>query len=164
MFNFVNNFSHFPGKGGRSRKPLALDLFIGTGSVGHRLSELGFQVVSLDIRSQNNPTFCTNILTWKYWEAFQPGDFTVIGASPLVLNIRRPKPSVSGTWRELTSWSKRHLKSFLSSTQNTGGSRTHVQVCSKNGRWSETSHFWMSIIANFAIGGTKNPRDFGHVK
>jgi len=72
-------------------RPMALDLFCGTKSVSNRLTELGFQVVSVDNRPSTNPTFCVNILTWKYWEVFRPGDFEVIGASPPCTEYSRAK-------------------------------------------------------------------------
>ena len=75
----------------RRRTPLALDLFCGSNSVGGRLRELGFQVVSVDNRPSTNPTFCVDILTWKYWEVFSPGDFEVIGASPPCTEYSRAK-------------------------------------------------------------------------
>jgi len=72
-------------------RPMALDLFCGTKSVSNRLTELGFQVVSVDNRPSTNPTFWVNILTWKYWEVFRPGDFEVIGASPPCTEYSRAK-------------------------------------------------------------------------
>ena len=61
--------------------PKALDLFTGTGSVANRLRELGYHVTTLDIRPWCDPNICVDILTWRYWEVFSPGDFEVIGAS-----------------------------------------------------------------------------------
>ena len=61
--------------------PKAFDLFTGTGSVANRLRELGYHVTTLDIRPSCDPNICVDILTWRYWEVFSPGDFEVIGAS-----------------------------------------------------------------------------------
>ena len=58
----------------------ALDLFSGTGSVGDRLKELGYNVISLDIDPKTNPTFPVDIMDWEYKE-YPPGYFKVIAAS-----------------------------------------------------------------------------------
>ena len=51
-------------------RPKALDLFSGTGSVGDRLRELGYDVVSLDIDPNRRPTIVTNVLAWEYAKDF----------------------------------------------------------------------------------------------
>ena len=61
-------------------RPKALDLFSGTGSVGDRLRELGYDVVSLDIDPNRRPTIVTNVLAWEYAKDFSPGYFSVIAA------------------------------------------------------------------------------------
>jgi len=61
-------------------KGRALDLFSGTGSVGARLIELGYEVISLDIDPKTNPTILTDILVWDYKEK-PPGYFRLIAAS-----------------------------------------------------------------------------------
>ena len=58
----------------------ALDLFSGTGSVGDRLKELGYNVISLDIDPKTNPTFPVDIMDWEYKE-YPPGYFKFIAAS-----------------------------------------------------------------------------------
>ena len=69
-------------KGGVLRqKKRALDLFSGTHSVGTRLKELGYEVVSLDIRKNTRPTISCDVLEWDYKTIFPPGHFRVIAAS-----------------------------------------------------------------------------------
>ena len=64
---------------GESVVPRALDLFSGTGAVGDRLREWGFEVVTLDSNPRCKATFCCNILDWDY-KQFPPGYFQVIAA------------------------------------------------------------------------------------
>ena len=60
----------------------ALDLFSGTHSVGDRLKQLGYRVVSLDVNPNTNPTICKNLLEWDYWLDFpKRGQFEIIAAS-----------------------------------------------------------------------------------
>ena len=61
-------------------RPRALDLFSGTGSVGARLRELGYEVVSLDIDRRRKPDILVNVLDWDYRAQFPPGHFSVIAA------------------------------------------------------------------------------------
>ena len=58
-----------------------LELFSGTGSVGHAFSIHGFEVVSLDKRPDYNPTICIDILDWDY-TCYPKDFFDVIWASP----------------------------------------------------------------------------------
>ena len=44
----------------------ALDLFSGTGAVSTRLSQWGYDVVSLDADPSCSPNICADILKWKY--------------------------------------------------------------------------------------------------
>ena len=72
-----------------SREPLItrrdklhmLDLFSGTGSVGSRFVDQGYEVVSVDIRASEHPTVCVDVLRWKFNE-YPPGYFDVIAAGP----------------------------------------------------------------------------------
>ena len=71
---------------GRKSKPkLALDLCSGTGSVGRRLAQKGYRVISVDIRSMHDPSvfqhFCVDLMEWDY-QRFRPGFFDLIAASP----------------------------------------------------------------------------------
>ena len=62
-------------------KKLALDLFSGTGSVGRALSNLGFDVISLDINPKFSPDIVCDILNWDFKNTrYRPGDFWVIAA------------------------------------------------------------------------------------
>ena len=63
------------------KKPLALNLFSGTGSVTRALERMGFEVHSLDLQRSSNPTFCIDILQWDY-RAIEPGTYDVIFVSP----------------------------------------------------------------------------------
>ena len=55
-----------------------LELFSGTGSVGKVAKELGYDVVSLDLKDAN---INTDILNWDY-KQFNRNNFQIIGASP----------------------------------------------------------------------------------
>lgn len=55
-----------------------LELFSGTGSVGKVCKELGYEVVSLDLKGAD---INTNILDWDYTQ-FNVGEFDIIWASP----------------------------------------------------------------------------------
>ena len=55
-----------------------LELFSGTGSVGKVAKELGWTVVSLDLK---NADIETNILDWNY-KQYNPHDFDIIWSSP----------------------------------------------------------------------------------
>lgn len=69
----------------RKRKITVLELFKGSGSVGNylRKSKLAdFDVTSLDVECEYEPTICENILTWQYRKSFPVGHFDIIWASP----------------------------------------------------------------------------------
>ena len=55
-----------------------LELFSGTGSVGKVAKELGYDVVSLDLKDAN---INTDILNWDY-KQFNRNNFQIIWASP----------------------------------------------------------------------------------
>ena len=58
----------------------ALDLFSGTGSVGKRLTELGFHVTSLDIDPNRKPDIVEDVLSWSYKDKYPQGYFYIIAA------------------------------------------------------------------------------------
>ena len=58
-----------------------LDLFCGTGSVGRKFSEQGYEVVSVDFRKSEHPTLCVDVLRWKF-KMYPVSHFDVIAASP----------------------------------------------------------------------------------
>ena len=62
-------------------KPRALDLFSGTGSVASHLTELSYEVMTLEIKRTNNPTFHLDITEWDY-RTLPRGYFQLIAASP----------------------------------------------------------------------------------
>ena len=64
-----------------NRKPLALNLFSGTGSVSRALERMGFEVNSLDLQRSGNPTFCVDVLQWDF-HAIEPETYVVIFMSP----------------------------------------------------------------------------------
>ena len=61
-------------------KGRALDLFSGTGSVGTRLRDLGYEVTSIDIDPRTKPTICQDILEWDFTQ-YLPGTFKIVAAS-----------------------------------------------------------------------------------
>ncbi len=58
----------------------ALDLFSGTGSVGQRLKEWGFEVHSLDVDPNSCAEICVDIIKWKYRNVYPPHFFDLIVA------------------------------------------------------------------------------------
>ena len=56
-----------------------LELFSGTHSVGNVCKEMGYEVVSLDL---TNADINIDILQWDYKNAYKPGDFDIVWASP----------------------------------------------------------------------------------
>ena len=55
-----------------------LDLFSGDGSVAKRLSELGYEVVTVDINPRHRPSIVVDIIKWRYQETFPKGHFDLI--------------------------------------------------------------------------------------
>jgi len=64
-----------------------LELFSGTGSVGKVAKELGYDVVSLDLK---NADINADILQWNY-KQFKPNEFKIIWASPACIEYSRAK-------------------------------------------------------------------------
>ena len=58
-----------------------LELFCGTKSVSKVWDTYGWEITSVDIVPEFNPTILTDVLTWDY-KVFDPGHFDVIWASP----------------------------------------------------------------------------------
>ena len=59
----------------------ALDLFSGTQSVGNKLRQMGYWVVSVDIIARTKPNICVDVLNWDYKNAFAPHFFDLVAAS-----------------------------------------------------------------------------------
>ena len=64
-----------------------LELFSGTGSVGKVAKELGYDVVSLDLK---NADINADILQWNY-KQFKPNESNIIWASPPCTEYSRAK-------------------------------------------------------------------------
>ena len=58
-----------------------LELCAGTGSIGNAFRGLGWEVVSLDLMPDFNPTIQADLMTWDY-RVFPPGHFDVCWCSP----------------------------------------------------------------------------------
>ena len=58
----------------------ALDLFSGSGSVGQRLSEWGYSIVSVDNSPAASATHTVDILRWPYRKLYPPGYFDIVAA------------------------------------------------------------------------------------
>ena len=71
--------------------PRALFLCSGTGSVGLPFREAGWGVTDVDWCARFNPEIVTDITTWDYKSALQPGYFDVIWASPDCTQYSRAK-------------------------------------------------------------------------
>lgn len=70
------------GTAGDDRRPRLLELFKGTGSVGRVFAANGFEVVSLDMVPGYDADIQEDLLRWDYKQAFPPGHFDVVWASP----------------------------------------------------------------------------------
>ena len=64
-----------------------LELFSGTGSVGNAFRELGWEVTTVDLNPDANPTFCQDVCAWD--PPFPPGHFDFIWASPVCTEYSR---------------------------------------------------------------------------
>ena len=58
-----------------------LELFSGTGSIGHAFAAHGWEVISLDKDPKTDATIHEDILTWDH-TIYPPGHFDVIWCSP----------------------------------------------------------------------------------
>ena len=67
-----------------------LELFSGTKSIGKALEKRGWEVVSLDISNEFNPTIQCDILEWDY-TCYPPGHFMAIWSSPCCTNYSRAR-------------------------------------------------------------------------
>ena len=68
-----------------------LELFSGTKSIGRSFQKRGWEVVSLDLTNEFNPTIQADILTWDYKSCYPPGYFMAIWASPCCTNYSRAR-------------------------------------------------------------------------
>ena len=75
-----------------------LELFAGSGSVGKSFKKLGWEVVSLDLSPDFNPTILANLMDWDY-QAYG-GEFDCIHASPPCTHYSRAR-TVAKTPRDL---------------------------------------------------------------
>ena len=67
-----------------SGRPLALELFKGTGSIDKAITEnKDFDVVSFDIDKYYRPDICADFMEFDFEEIFEPGEFQYIWASPV---------------------------------------------------------------------------------
>ncbi len=67
-----------------SGKPLALELFKGTGSIDKAITRNGeMDVVSFDINNYYRPDICSDFMTFNFWDIFEPGEFHFLWASPV---------------------------------------------------------------------------------
>jgi len=67
-----------------------LDLFSGYGSVAEIFRERGYEVVTLDIDPIFNTDIQTDVLAWRFWEAYPRFILMSLHAAPLARNIARP--------------------------------------------------------------------------
>ena len=65
----------------RSKKKWALDLFCGQKNVSNRLTELGYDVISIDMDPKTHPSICVDVMNWRYNRKYPPKFFDVIAAS-----------------------------------------------------------------------------------
>ena len=82
QFSGPNPISFVPDVVGMTLQMKLLDLFSGGKSVARIAETLGYEVTTLDIDKNTNPTVCANVLDFNYKSHFEPGDFNVVWASP----------------------------------------------------------------------------------
>lgn len=58
------------------------ELFCGTKSIGREAEALGWDVVSVDLREDFEPSICCDLLDFDYKAAWSPGEFIWVHASP----------------------------------------------------------------------------------
>jgi hypothetical protein len=74
----------FKSKHFTSGKPLALELFKGTGSIDKAIqANKDFDVVSFDIDKYFKPDICADFMTFNFKEVFEPGEFQYLWSSPV---------------------------------------------------------------------------------
>ena len=74
----------FKSKHFTSGKPLALELFKGTGSIDKAIqANKDFDVVSFDIDKYFRPDICADFMTFNFKEVFEPGEFQYVWGSPV---------------------------------------------------------------------------------
>ena len=67
-----------------SGKPIALELFKGTGSIDKAIqANKDFDVVSFDIDKYFKPDICADFMTFNFKEVFEPGEFQYVWGSPV---------------------------------------------------------------------------------
>lgn len=59
-----------------------LELFSGTKSVGRAFERLGWEVVSVDLDADSDPTIVADVLAWDYRAHASPGAYDFVWASP----------------------------------------------------------------------------------
>ena len=75
---------NFKNKHFTSGKPLALELFKGTGSIDKAIqANKDFDVVSFDIDKYFRPDICADFMTFNFKEVFEPGEFQYVWGSPV---------------------------------------------------------------------------------
>ncbi len=82
------------------KKYRMLDLFSGTGSVGRKFEEIGYEVFSIDIMAKFKPTLCIDINTWDYRSQFPRGHLRVITAGPPAQNTHQLSPLDPEIWMQ----------------------------------------------------------------
>ena len=71
-------------------RPRLLELFSGTGSIGRAFEAKGWDVVSVDLRADFNPTIVADIMTWDYTTL--PRDhFNMLWGSPVCTHYSRAR-------------------------------------------------------------------------
>ena len=62
--------------------PTVLELFSGTKSIGRAFQRFGWDVISVDVSNEHNPTHCLNLLEFDYKTLYLPGAIDFVWASP----------------------------------------------------------------------------------
>ena len=87
-----------------------LELFSGTNSVGKAFSQMGWEVISLDIDPKFNPTICVDIRDFDP-ATFPPYHFDFIHASPVCTHYSRARTTAK-TPRDLV-WADSPVRAAL---------------------------------------------------
>ena len=125
----------------------ALDLFSGTHSVGKKLQEMGYQVVSVDINKRSRPDFPVDIMQWEYWKVFAPGHFDLVAASVPCNEYSQAKKVGIRDMESADKLVKKHWKLLNICAHKNGGLKIlEMDICVPVEFWTNTPMLIWTIV------------------
>ena len=124
--------------------PRALFLCSGTGSVGLPFREAGWEVTDVDWDGIYGAEIQTDITTWDYRAASEPGHFAVVWANPdcRMYSMARTTAKTQAILLVAMSWSK-HAATLLNTCSLVVGSlKIPIPVYLKHGHVSLVCHMY----------------------